>query len=80
MKVFRKKTRSDELVDPRNLKHGTVGWADGPNGREEYVFDIHSKTFLSRAHFLLARKHHAAERGKRFSLPHRRDRSSMFVR
>ena len=35
--VFRKKTRSDDVVAVSDLSHGQIVWVEGPHGREERV-------------------------------------------
>lgn len=35
--VFRKKTRSDEVVAISDLRHGQIVWVEGSQGREERV-------------------------------------------
>lgn len=37
MEVYRKRSRSDEVVSPREFRRGLIVWVDGPDGRVEYV-------------------------------------------
>jgi len=37
MDVYRKRTRSDEKIDPSQFRPGLIVWAQGEKGREEHI-------------------------------------------
>ena len=80
MLAFRKKTRSNEVIDPGQFQPGLVVWVPGANGREEHVCIGPGVAPLPRKDYLSRKASQAAARNAANRGRHHRMHASLSLR